>query len=190
MISKFKKFNWFRLNRNLHRDIGYFCIGMTIIFCVSGIAVNHNDDWNPNYKVVRDVIQVPATQWDDVNDRNLIQQVMSKVETESKVKASYWAAPNHFKVFLKDNGNLSLNLDKNTIVFERIEARPIFQAFNRLHLNEAHKSWVIFSDIFAAMLLFLAISALFMVKGEYGPLGKKSIYIFAGILLPLIYIFI
>ena len=38
-------------NRILHRDIGYFFFGMTLIYCVSGIALNHKKDWNPNYDI-------------------------------------------------------------------------------------------------------------------------------------------
>ena len=43
--------NWRKWNNILHRDIGYLCVGLTIIFAVSGIAVNHVENWNPNYKI-------------------------------------------------------------------------------------------------------------------------------------------
>ena len=38
-------------SRILHRDIGYFFIGTTLIYGISGIALNHMSDWNPNYSV-------------------------------------------------------------------------------------------------------------------------------------------
>ncbi len=38
-------------SRILHRDIGFFFIGATIIYGLSGIALNHLKDWNPNYTV-------------------------------------------------------------------------------------------------------------------------------------------
>ncbi|HQL31599.1 MAG TPA: hypothetical protein PLM67_15390, partial [Thermoanaerobaculales bacterium] len=37
-----------------HRDVGYFIAGLTVIYAVSGIAVNHIDDWNPSYVDVVD----------------------------------------------------------------------------------------------------------------------------------------
>ena len=43
--------NWRRLNNVLHRDIGYLAVGLTIVYGVSGIAVNHVRDWNPSYRV-------------------------------------------------------------------------------------------------------------------------------------------
>ena len=44
----FKWRKWFRI---IHRDFGYLFFGMTIIYAVSGIAINHINDWNPNYVV-------------------------------------------------------------------------------------------------------------------------------------------
>ena len=38
-------------SRILHRDIGFFFIGTTLIYAISGIALNHLSDWNPNYSV-------------------------------------------------------------------------------------------------------------------------------------------
>nr|MCU0409567.1 hypothetical protein [Bacteroidales bacterium] len=38
-----------KLNRITHRDIGYLIAGLTIIYALSGIALNHKHDWNPNY---------------------------------------------------------------------------------------------------------------------------------------------
>ena len=33
--------------RNLHRDLGYFYIGLIISFAFSGILMNHRDSWHP-----------------------------------------------------------------------------------------------------------------------------------------------
>ena len=38
-------------NRVLHRDIGYLAVGMSIIYGLSGIALNHLNDWNPSYNI-------------------------------------------------------------------------------------------------------------------------------------------
>ena len=47
-----------KLSHALHRDIGYLCIGLTLIYALSGIAVNHIRDWNPSYRVVRSSAQI------------------------------------------------------------------------------------------------------------------------------------
>jgi len=36
-------------NRIIHRDLGYIFFGMSIIYGLSGIALNHIGDWNPDY---------------------------------------------------------------------------------------------------------------------------------------------
>ena len=40
-----------RLIAVVHRDLGYACAAMTIIYAISGVAVNHVADWNPNYSI-------------------------------------------------------------------------------------------------------------------------------------------
>lgn len=189
-MSNKSSINWFKLNRNLHRDIGYFCVGLVIIFAVSGIAVNHKDDWNPNYQVSHQQINVSDETWQLDNDELLIEQIISHADVSEPVKASYWVSPQEFKVFLKNGNNLSLKLNKDIISYEAIEPRHVFQAFNRLHLNETNASWVIFSDIFAGLLLFLAISGLFMLKGKNSPWGSRSVLVISGMLLPAAYVFL
>ena len=37
-----------KLNRrNIHRDLGYFYIGLIISFAFSGILMNHREHWHP-----------------------------------------------------------------------------------------------------------------------------------------------
>ena len=137
-----------------------------LVFAVSGIAVNHKDDWNPNYQVKEQVIQLPVIQWQQDNDEILAKQILSFIDHEVQIKATYWAAPNKFKIFLKNDGSINVNFEIDELVYERIVARPFFQSINRLHLNETHTAWVIFSDLFSGLFIFLAMSALFMVKGK------------------------
>lgn len=41
-----------RLLRILHRDFGYFIVGMTVVYGLSGIFLNHQHDFNPNYNII------------------------------------------------------------------------------------------------------------------------------------------
>ena len=56
-------FKWRKWNKAVHRDFGYFFFGMVVIYSLSGIAINHINDWNPNYVVITEDIEVnpPAT---------------------------------------------------------------------------------------------------------------------------------
>lgn len=172
--------------------MGYFCVGMTIIFAISGIAVNHINDWNPNYKVERVVFALQAAP--SLDDASLTLSMLASLGDERKrldsVKASYWESETEFKLFLKDASSLSVDLNTNELVYERVAPRHVLKAFNFLHLNEGRNAWVYFSDLYACLLLFLALSSLFMVKGKRSPWGRKSVYLISGILIPLTFILI
>lgn len=182
------KVNWYRLNRSLHRDIGYLCIGLTLVFAISGIAVNHLRDWNPNYSITKEVNIEPSL-ITLIDEAEIVEIMMMSFELSQDVKANYWASENEFKVFLNDGSNLSANLMNGAIQFERIEERFLLKSVNTLHLNEAKQAWVIFSDAYAVMLIFLALSALFMVKGKHSPWGRKGVLVLIGFAIPLFFIF-
>src|SRR5256885_12559115 len=40
---------WRAWLRAIHRDIGYLAVGFTIIYALSGFAMNHIDDWDPSF---------------------------------------------------------------------------------------------------------------------------------------------
>lgn len=188
-MTKARRINWFRLNRNLHRDLGYFAIALTIVFGVSGIAVNHISDWNPNYIVEREQQKVTVT--NKLSDENINQRLLTQFKISAPVRASYWESVNHYKLFFKEGGALTVDLNKHIAVYEKISERAVFKQFNKLHLNEVKFGWVILSDIYAGTLIFLAISALFMVKGKYSPWHYRKGWLVAlGTILPTLYIFL
>ena len=51
--------------RNLHRDLGYFYVGLIIAFAISGIAQNHRKQFSPNryvyeFKKVQTAFRLPG----------------------------------------------------------------------------------------------------------------------------------
>ena len=72
---------------------------------------------------------------------------------------------------------------------EYLKKRPVFYEVNYLHYNP-NSWWMWFSDIFAGALIFLAISSIFMVRGKKGAWGRGGIYIVAGIIIPLLYLYL
>lgn len=186
-MTKKPRSKWFLLNRNLHRDLGYLAVALTIVFAVSGIALNHRDDWNPNYVVEREErkIQLKA----NMPESELSAKLLDQFLIQQPVKASYWESAHSYKLFFDGGGTLTANFKTNVAVFERITERAVFKQFNTLHLNEINRGWILFSDIYAAVLLFLAISGLFMIKGKNSPWRRrKSWLLIVGTLIPAIYI--
>ncbi|HEY3664378.1 MAG TPA: hypothetical protein VGL19_00200, partial [Polyangiaceae bacterium] len=67
-------------------------------------------------------------------------------------------------------------------------ARPVLRAANWLHLNRGKKAWTYVADTYAAFLLFLAFSGLFMIPGRKGLLGRGGIIAIAGAAVPVLYV--
>ncbi len=187
-MTKKKAINWFKLNRTLHRDIGFLCIGLTLVFAISGIALNHIGDWNPNYIVERSEKAFVETA--KAPDEQINKALLTLFPKTPPIKASYWESVNQYKLFFNNGGAITVNFSKQIAVYEHIRERVVFKQFNTLHLNEAKQGWIVFSDIYASLLIFLALSALFMVKGKYSAWRlKRGWLIIAGGLIPMVYIF-
>lgn len=181
-----KRINWFRLNRNLHRDIGFLCVGLTLLFCISGIAVNHVDDWNPNYKVVVEKKKLLGiNKYKDLDSLNT--QIKERLVIKNKLKGNYWASPNEYKLFYKNNYNVSVNFKDEVATIEKVSERFLLRRLNGLHLNNVKQIWTYVSDLFAICLMFLAISGIFMVKGKKGIKGRGGILTAIGFGIPLFF---
>jgi len=44
--------------RGLHRDFGFFAVGLTFIYALSGLAVNHINDWDPSFSHFKKLVTV------------------------------------------------------------------------------------------------------------------------------------
>lgn len=67
-----------KLLRILHRDFGYFIVGMTIVYGLSGIYLNHRHDFNPDYKIFITDFQVKLPEKDVITEKD--QKNMAKKE--------------------------------------------------------------------------------------------------------------
>jgi hypothetical protein len=178
-----KSINWFRLNRNLHRDIGYFCVGLTLIFAISGIALNHVNDWDPNYQVTQTEHAISDIE-NKINNDDFEPWLLKELNLSSTIKARFWQSPTTYKLFTKNNQTLIINIPKSTVVLQQISPRFLLKSFNFLHLNEARNAWTYYSDFYAALLIYLALSALFMVKGKKGIKSSRGLLVIAGFFIP------
>jgi hypothetical protein len=180
------KFKWRKWNRAIHRDLGYVFVAMTIIYSLSGIAINHLNDWNPNYVITISDIHVDISKDKSEIDKNEVINILSQIGEEDSYKKHYFPGDSQLKVFI-DGGNAIIDLDTGNGIIEKIKRRPLFHAMNYLHYNPG-KWWAIFSDIFAGALIVLAISGLFIIRGKNGIKGRGAILTIVGIILPILYL--
>ena len=172
----------FKLNRHLHRDIGYFCVGLTVIYAVSGIAVNHIADWNPNYtfdKKEEHMSGVPP-----VESESFISFFQKQLEIKEPFRSLYRESPTLTRLYF-ENFNLTWDSESQTVQYEKLSERPGLFAFNFLHLNHAKKTWTLVADIFSVLLIYLALSGLFMLTGRHGFWNRGVWFVLTGVIIPL-----
>jgi uncharacterized protein len=182
------EFKWRKWNRATHRDLGYFFVAMTIIYSLSGIAVNHIHDWNPNYVISVREFDADIPQDAQSIDKEKIMNMLISIGEQNNYKKHYFPSSDQLKIFL-EGGNITVDLTTGKGYLEKINRRPVFHLVNFLHYNPG-KWWTLFSDIFAGALIVLSVSGLFILKGKNGIKRRGTILLISGIILPLIYILI
>lgn len=172
-----------RLTSDLHRDIGYFLSGLIVVYCVSGIALNHVNDWNPDFVIHKRTIVINKSYTkDEVTDERIAElPLWSASQSQS---AHDFPTPNHVKIYY-DNASLLVDLPGKTGTYEQVQRRPFIYQTNVLHRNSL-KGWKWASDVFGVLLIFITVSGWFMLKGKYGVIGRGKWFIVAGILPPVV----
>ncbi|HRI45841.1 MAG TPA: PepSY-associated TM helix domain-containing protein [Ignavibacteriaceae bacterium] len=179
---------WRKWLRILHRDIGYLAAGLTVIYAISGVAVNHVGDWNPNYSIEKTTIVLDSIPSNYEKDE-MVAYILSQLGETREVKNSFRPDPNKLDIFIEGN-TINVNYDTREVTQEKVVSRPIIRETNFLHLNAPKKVWTYVADVFAVALAFLAISGLFMIKGKNGITGRGAWLTALGILLPIIFLLI
>src|SRR5437588_10613673 len=65
---------WRAWLRAVHRDCGYLAVGFTLIYALSGIAINHIKDWDPSFHQSERTVKIAAIP-DDVADDEAARRV-------------------------------------------------------------------------------------------------------------------
>lgn len=171
--------NVYILNRSLHRDLGYFFVVITIIYGVSGITLNHYDDWNSDYKVSRKTLNLNLPLESKAINESLIKQKLESVGEANGYLMYDFPNASKLKIYFK-NGSVLYDLKRQTGELERVSRMPVFYWMNYLHRNPGGL-WTIVSDVYAISLITIAITGLFILKGKNGLLGRGKWFVSSSI---------
>lgn len=176
------------LLRSLHRDLGYFFIGVTLIYSISGFILSVRGlGWFKEEYTFKTMI-----------NKNIAIENFQKVliSEAKKGKLDYIYTTETKKIveininrlsFRKKEENIlyfkyakNLNIAYNTLsgatdIYYKAYP-PYIEIFIRSHLSTNDNVWFYLSMTFSIVLAFLAISAIFMVKGKYG-FKRRGIYL-------------
>ncbi|MBA3462651.1 MAG: hypothetical protein H0T46_22030 [Deltaproteobacteria bacterium] len=179
------KKRWRGWLRSLHRDFGYLAVGFTLIYALSGIAINHIADWDPNFTASERSIQIapiPA----DSPDATAVKLVTDAAGTGTP--DDVFRAGDEIRLGYSDGTQVTAIGDTGQITVQARQPRFFLRVANWLHYNRGKRAWTIVADIYAVMLLYLAISGIFMIKGRLGLKWRGAVLISAGIAVPLGYV--
>jgi len=184
----FTKMNLPKLNRITHRDLGYLIAGLTIIYALSGIALNHKYDWNPNYIIENKTFTTSVNFTRETMTEEKALAILKGLSGNPQFKTWYFPSGNTLSIFI-EGGSVRINILNGQGVIEKISKRPLFYQINFLHYNPG-VWWKYFSDVFCIALILVTITGLFIIKGRNGITRRGAILTIIGIILPLLFLFI
>lgn len=176
-FSKKKTRKWLRL---FHRDLGYFFVGITLIYAVSGIILNHKvNGEDPAYKTVSKELQIEkglkVAELEKYWEKHLSEFPINRIMPNSE----------SYDIYLK-GGVGNYHLQTGHLQFETYQKKQWVYFINKLHYN-SKKGWTYMADFFAITLIFFALSGMFMVPGKKGIIGRGKWLILLGIILPFLF---
>ena len=180
---------WRKWNRWIHREMGYLFFGMTIIYGLSGIALNHHvaRHWDPGIVSRSESFKTHLSLTKASVNREVIEEIL-EITGEGRFYKQYFFPNDEYLMIYLKGGHINVHLPTGSLTLTKIRNRPVFKEVDYLHYNKPKKLWTWFSDLYALGLILLAISGLIMVRGKKGILGRGGILTAIGILIPLVFL--
>jgi len=176
---------WRTWSRALHRDVGYFVSGLTVLYALSGLAVNHLADWDPNFTIDERTVSLGHAVPED--DDEAARQIATELGLRARADLVDRLSDDELEVRFGEI-TVSATIPTGTLVVRERRARPLLRIANWLHLNRGKKAWTMIADGYAILLLFLAGSGLVMLPGRKGLLGRGGVLVLLGAAVPALYV--
>lgn len=174
--------------RNLHRDLGYFYIGLIISFAVSGILMNHRDSWHAEkYTIETKAIQIKLPAEDKI-DEAFADSLGKALGIDDKMR--------RHKV---DEGKFKISFEKHDLEIDQKSGKgeivsyiktPVISQMMKLHKNTSNW-WIYYGDIFGLSLITIAITGALMIPaGKFNFKQRGWKLAVGGIIFPLLVLFL
>ncbi|PTX96521.1 PepSY-associated TM helix domain-containing protein [Opitutus sp. ER46] len=174
--------HWRHVARVLHRDLGYFFFGATVVYGVSGVAINHRHDWDPSYSIVRVERTVNAADLPATFTRESATALLRTAGLPQTYLKHYTPTADQVRIFYQ-GGTATLDRTSGKLVTETLQRRPVLHLFNKLHYNPG-RWWTWYSDAFCGALLVVALTGLVLLRGRQGIGRRGGVVTALGVLLP------
>ena len=174
--------------RNLHRDLGYFYIGLIVSFAFSGLLMNHRDIWHPEkYTTETKLIEVKLPEKNKI-DEKFAEDLGKKLGIDDKMRR-HNIKKEVFKISFENHDvEIDIKTGKGEIV--SFIKTPIISQAMKLHKNTSN-FWIYYSDIFALSLIVIALTGTLMIKaGKFSWKNRGWKLAVAGVVFPLLFLFL
>jgi hypothetical protein len=172
--------------RAIHRDLGYFYIGLIISFAFSGILQNHRDAWKPEkFTVVEKSIQIKPLVFDRIE------------EDQAKRIGDSLGIHDKFRRAMVKKGQLKISYENHDLEIDLASGKgsvieygktPIISQMHYLHKSTS-KWWIYYSDIFGISLIIMAITGVLMIEKGNNTFRLRGWKLaIAGLIFPLVII--
>jgi hypothetical protein len=139
--------------RAVHRDVGYLAVGLTFVYAVSGLAINHVGQWDPNFKKVVEHHALAAPLPRD--EAAATAALLAQLGAEGPARDAYWDSDAVFQLEL-DGRTLVVDTTRGEITDVAERPRFFLRVANWLLYNRGKTAWTFIADGYAVFLLFLA----------------------------------
>jgi hypothetical protein len=179
-------FSWRRWNRILHRDLGYLCAGLTLLYAATGVLLNHKHDWNADKRIERTAFAVAPMADPGLFSNEDASALLAAIGEKESPTGSFRPDPRTVQFFFEGGRRISLDLATGKGEGDLVTPRPAIAFLNALHLNKSSKAWTSLGDLYAIFLAFLALSGIVLLKGPGGLGGRGWWLVLLGVALPAI----
>ena len=173
--------------RNTHRDIAYFYLGLIIAFSFSGIFLNHRQVWNPRrYTYSSKEIAIPTIIKDSVNEA-FVQKLTTDQNINDQMRRFSFDGNNLRISYVSHDVQVDITTGKGKI--EEYRTTPLLGQMTKLHIDTSNW-WIYYSDIFGVAMLVIAITGMFIAKGDMSFRSRGWKLALIGLIFPLIFLFL
>lgn len=178
--------SWKKWNFVIHRDLGYLCIGLTLLYGISGLAVNHTSHaFNPSYTIETQKGRVTPLASGKDPDMDYVIQCLQQLNITAQFKNVAMLTPGTIRIFVEGN-TIDVTVATGETVEEKVARRPVLFGINYLHLNKGKGAWTWIADVYALAICFLALTGLLMIRGRE---RRRALFLTTiGFLCPLLYL--
>ncbi|RXJ80093.1 hypothetical protein [Arcobacter sp. F2176] len=185
--------------RSLHRDLGYFFIGISLIYAITGFILSARGLGWFKYEYTFQTNISKNISSDDFKEKLISEAKIGKLDYIYKVGSKSTVEKNISRLnFVKqENSTLFFDYKYMHIIYNQTSGEtnikyisyPAFlQMFINSHLSTNNRAWYYLAMVYSIVLAFFALSAIVMVKGKYGFKKRGFLLMLTGIFTVVIFL--